>query len=131
MPLPSKRKILEHFDDKDAVMAGVIRRGGPFKLNRNKNYFQVLCKAIVGQQISTKAAESINQRFQNLFTGNRPTPRKVRSLAEKQLREVGLSGQKVKYMKDLRACEFFIKSACDDKIFPCNRGEFVRPTAVF
>ena len=82
-------------------MAAVIRRGGPFKLNRNKNYFQVLCKAIVGQQISAKAAESINQRFQNLFTGNRPTPKKVRGLTEKQLREVGLSGQKVKYIKDL------------------------------
>lgn len=101
MSLPSKRKILEHFDDRDAVMADVIRRVGPFKLNRNKNYFQVLCKAIVGQQISTRAAESINQRFQNLFAGNRPTPGKVQDLEEKQLREVGLSGQKVKYMKDL------------------------------
>ena len=101
MQLPTKKIILEHFDDKDAVMAAVIRRGGPFKLNRNKNYFQVLCKAIVGQQISTKAAESINERFQNLFTANRPTPKKVRGLAEKQLRGVGLSGQKVKYIKDL------------------------------
>ncbi|MZH03687.1 MAG: DNA-3-methyladenine glycosylase 2 family protein [Nitrospinae bacterium] len=101
MLLPSKKCILQHFDEKDTVMAGVIRRGGPFKLNRNKNYFQVLCKAIVGQQISTKAAESINHRFQTLFSGNRPTPKKVQGLAEKQLREVGLSGQKVKYMKDL------------------------------
>ena len=101
MSLPSKKLILEHFDEKDAVMAGVIRRVGSFKLKRNQNYFQVLCKAIVGQQISTKAAESINHRFQNLFTNNRPTPKKVQGLEEKQLREVGLSGQKVKYMKDL------------------------------
>ena len=99
--LPSKKSILQHFDEKDAVMAGVIRRLGPFKLKRNKNYFQVLCKAIVGQQISTKAAESINHRFRNLFTGNRPTPKKVQNFTEKQLREAGLSGQKVRYMKDL------------------------------
>ena len=99
--LPSKKSILQHFDKKDAVMAGVIRRVGPFKLKRNKNYFQVLCKAIVGQQISTKAAESINHRFRNLFTSNRPTPKKVQDLTEKQLREAGLSGQKVRYMKDL------------------------------
>ena len=98
---PSKKSILQHFDEKDAVMAGLIRRVGPFRLNRNRNYFQVLCKAIVGQQISTKAAESINRRFQNLFPRNRPTPKKVQELAEQKLREVGLSGQKVKYMKDL------------------------------
>ena len=99
--LPSKKSILQHFDEKDAVMAGLIRRVGPFRLNRNRNYFQVLCKAIVGQQISTKAAESINRRFQNLFPRNRPTPKRVQELAEQKLREVGLSGQKVKYMKDL------------------------------
>lgn len=101
MQLPSKKTILKHFDEKDAVMACVIRRVGPFKLKRNRNYYQVLCKAIVGQQISIKAAESISHRFQNLFTGARPTPEKVQNLPEKRLREVGLSGQKVKYLKDL------------------------------
>lgn len=101
MPLPSKKIILQHFDERDAVMARVIREMGPFKLKRNRNYFQVLCKAIVGQQISIKAAESITRRFQNIFTGSRPTPEKVQGLTEKQLREVGLSNQKVKYMKDL------------------------------
>ena len=99
--LPNRKSILQHFDKKDTVMADVIRQRGPFKLNRNKNYFQVLCKAIVGQQISTKAAESINNRFQSLFIDSRPTPDKVNSIEEKQLREVGLSGQKVRYMKDL------------------------------
>jgi DNA-3-methyladenine glycosylase II len=99
--LPSKKSILKHFDKKDAVMAGVIRRAGPFNLKKNKNYFQVLCKAIVGQQISTKAAESVNHRFRNLFTSNRPTPKKVQGLTEQQLRDAGLSGQKVKYIKDL------------------------------
>lgn len=103
MPLPSKAIILKHFDERDAVMARVIRETGPFKLKRNRNYFQVLCKAIVGQQISIKAAESITRRFQNIFTGSRPTPEKVQGLTEKQLREVGLSNQKVKYMKDLSA----------------------------
>ena len=99
--LPNRKSILQHFDEKDTVMADVIRQGGPFKLNRNKKYFQVLCKAIVGQQISTKAAESINNRFQSLFIGKRPTPGKVKVIEDNQLREVGLSGQKVKYMKDL------------------------------
>ena len=84
-------------------MAGTIRRVGPFKLVRNRNYFQVLCKAIIAQQISTKAAESVTHRFQNLFAGSRPTPERVLALPEKQVREAGLSNQKVKYMKDLSA----------------------------
>jgi DNA-3-methyladenine glycosylase II len=123
--LPSKKSILQHFDEKDAVMAGVIRRGGAFKLKRNKNYFQVLCKAIVGQQISTKAAESINQRFRNLFTSNRPTPKKVRSLTEKQLREVGLSGQKVKYMKDLSE-KFLDRTVCPHRMVYQDNEEIIR-----
>ena len=101
MLLPTKKIILKHFDERDTVMAAVIRRMGPFELKRNRNYFQVLCKAIIGQQISIKAAESITHRFQSLFVGARPTPEKLRILSDKQLREVGLSGQKVKYMKDL------------------------------
>ena len=101
--LPTKKIILEHFDERDTLMAGVIRRLGPFELRRNRNYFQVLCKAIIGQQISIKAAESITHRFQGLFPGARPTPEKLKGISEKRLREVGLSGQKVKYMKDLSA----------------------------
>jgi len=101
MPLPSKKIILQHFDSKDPVMADVIRRVGPFKLSRNPNYFRVLCKAIIGQQISTQAAESISYRFQNLFDRARPTPERVQGLPGNQLRKVGLSGQKVKYLQDL------------------------------
>lgn len=82
-------------------MAGVIRQVGAFKLSRNRNYFLVLCKAIIGQQISTQAAASISHRFENLFSGARATPKRVQGLSQNQLREVGLSNQKVKYMKDL------------------------------
>ncbi len=125
MPLPSKKIILKHFDERDAVMARVIRRMGPFKLKRNRNYFQVLCKAIVAQQISTKAAESITHRFQNLFTGSRPTPEKVQGLSEKQLREVGLSSQKVKYMKDLSA-KFLDGSVRPHRMAYQNNEEIIR-----
>lgn len=84
-------------------MAATIREKGAFKLSRNRNYFQVLCKAIIGQQISIKAAESITQRFQSLFQGQNPTPEKVAVISVAKLRQSGLSGQKVKYLKDLSA----------------------------
>jgi DNA-3-methyladenine glycosylase II len=101
--LPTRKLILQHFDKRDLLMAGVIRRIGAFKLSRNRNYFLVLCKAIIGQQISTRAAESISHRFGNLFAGVRATPERVQGLPEKRLREVGLSKQKARYMKDLSA----------------------------
>ncbi|MBC8283118.1 MAG: DNA-3-methyladenine glycosylase 2 family protein, partial [Nitrospinae bacterium] len=99
--LPTRRAILKHFDLQDPIMAATIRDKGAFKLSRNRNYFQVLCKAIIGQQISIKAAESITQRFQSLFQGNNPTPEKVAVISADKLRQSGLSGQKVKYLKDL------------------------------
>jgi DNA-3-methyladenine glycosylase II len=101
--LPSTKQILAHFDTKDPVMAAVIRKAGVFKLSRNRNYFLVLCKAIIAQQISTKAAESITRRFQALFAGQNPTPKEVVRISKLKLRNVGLSGQKVKYLKDLGA----------------------------
>lgn len=101
--LPSRKAILKHFELRDPVMAAIIREKGAFKLSRNRNYFQVLCKAIIGQQISIKAAESITQRFQNLFQGHNPTPEKVATVSVTKLRHSGLSGQKVKYLKDLSA----------------------------
>ncbi len=101
--LPSTKQILIHFDAKDPVMAAVIRKTGAFKLSRNRNYFLVLCKAIIAQQISTKAAESITRRFQGLFAGQCPTPEKVARISGFKLRHSGLSGQKVKYLKDLSA----------------------------
>ena len=101
--LPSTKQILIHFDAKDPVMAAVIRKAGVFKLSRNHNYFLVLCKAIIAQQISTKAAESITRRFQALFAAQSPTPEEVVRISKLKLRNVGLSGQKVKYLKDLGA----------------------------
>ena len=99
--LPSKKMILTHFDVRDPVMAAVIRENGAFKLSRNRNYFLVLCRAIIAQQISTKAADSITRRFQGLFAGQSPTPEKVAKISGLKLRHSGLSRQKVKYLKDL------------------------------
>ncbi|MCH8157519.1 MAG: DNA-3-methyladenine glycosylase 2 family protein [Nitrospinae bacterium] len=99
--LPSQKQILEHFDRNDPVMSRVIRQVGPFKLKRNRNYFVVLCKAIVAQQISTAAAGTITARFNALFDGHSPTPERVLDLSVSILQGVGLSRQKTAYLQDL------------------------------
>ena len=45
--IPSRKEILLHFDKNDVVMAQLIRKFGPIKLKRNRNYFIVLCNAII------------------------------------------------------------------------------------
>ena len=99
--IPSRKEILLHFDKNDAVMAQLIRKSGPIKLKRNRNYFIVLCNAIIGQQISVAAADAITIRFNKLFNGYSPTPQGVMKLSEIDLRKAGLSKQKVAYLKDL------------------------------
>lgn len=100
--IPSRTKILSHFDERDGVMAQVVRDHGPFLLKSQKNYFILLCRAIIAQQISVRAAETITGRFQKLFEGRaRPTPQRVWELPETKLLSVGLSRQKAKYIRDL------------------------------
>jgi DNA-3-methyladenine glycosylase II len=99
--LPSRQKILKHFDRCDPVIAQLVREVGPFRLKKNRKYFQVLCKAIISQQISIQAAESITTRFWQLFDGHAPNPQKVWAMPEPILKGAGLSRQKVAYLKDL------------------------------
>jgi len=99
--IPSRKEILQHFDKNDTVMAQLIRESGPIKLKRNRKYFKVLCNAIIGQQISVAAADAITIRFNKLFNGNLPTSKAVIQLADIDLQKVGLSKQKVAYLKDL------------------------------
>ena len=99
--LPTRRLILGHFKEHDPKMANVIQKVGPLRLQRNRNYFVVLCRSIVSQQISTAAADTIYTRFQKLFEGKAPTPERVAGLNGASLRTAGLSRQKAAYLKDL------------------------------
>lgn len=64
--------------------------------------FRALTRAIVGQQLSTKAAATIWGRFA-AACGGRPTPRAVARVSDAELRTVGLSGRKLGYIRDLSA----------------------------
>ena len=99
--LPTRRRILNHFQKCDPKMARVIQKVGPLRLQRNRKYFVVLCQSIVSQQISVAAADTIYSRFQKLFDGQAPTPERVAELKDAPLRAAGLSRQKSAYLKAL------------------------------
>ncbi len=85
----------------DAVLGALIQRIGPCTLGPRPNVFGTLVGAIVAQQISAAAARTIHQRLWSLTRGEPPTPRDILRRREKTLRRVGLSRQKVAYLRDL------------------------------
>ena len=89
---------------RDPVIRDLMREHGPCGLAdaQHTDPFQALAHAIVSQQLSTKAAATIAGRFDALC-GGAPSPKAVGRMTDPQLRGVGLSGQKVAYMRDLCA----------------------------
>ena len=90
-----------HLAKSDPHLARVIRKYGPCPLARKRGGFAILCRMIVFQQLSGKAATTIFNRFCNLSPRKKPTAISVGKQTDKQLREVGLSRQKIAYLRDL------------------------------
>jgi DNA-3-methyladenine glycosylase II len=88
---------------RDPVLAALVRKYGACGLGRRQHTdpFAALVNAIISQQLSTRAAATIAGRFAALFGDSFPTPSQVDGMADPQLRAVGLSFQKISYMRDL------------------------------
>jgi DNA-3-methyladenine glycosylase II len=94
----------------DPTMAALIERLGDIDIEtrlrrrseeRPADAYGALLRAIVGQQLSTKAARTIYGRILELFDGRTPAPEQLLEAEEADLRSAGLSGRKVEYIRDL------------------------------
>jgi DNA-3-methyladenine glycosylase II len=87
---------------RDPVLRDLMRAHGPCGLpaRQHADPFKALTRAIVGQQLSAKAAATIFSRFEALFEAF-PTPAQVLVVSDDRLRGVGLSSQKLGYLRDL------------------------------
>jgi DNA-3-methyladenine glycosylase II len=96
-------KALRTLMRRDPVMRELIRRHGACGLadDQHTDPFKALVRAIMSQQLSSKASETIARRFEDLFGGTFPTPQRVLATSDDRLRSVGLSGMKVSFIKDL------------------------------
>jgi len=90
-----------HLARRDPVLNKLIKAYPDMAIASRGDEFQTLARAIVGQQISTKAAASIWNRFEDC--SGAVTPKKVAALAPEAMRACGLSGAKVRYIHDLAA----------------------------
>lgn len=81
-------------------MKKLIEAHDPPSGNRTSGLFSNLVTAVVGQQLSDKAAATIVERIKKLI-GNPIWPRTVLAVSDKKLRETGISYSKVSYIKGL------------------------------
>jgi DNA-3-methyladenine glycosylase II len=95
-----------HLMRRDPILGAAIKRIGACGLadRQRKDHLTALIGAIVSQQLSTKAAATIFGRFVALFPdGAVTTAAAIDRVTDAELRGVGLSGQKVSYLRDLCA----------------------------
>ena len=98
---PDWSEATRYLSGRDPVLGALIRRIGPCTLAPRPNVFGTLVGAIVAQQISAAAARSIHRRLWALTRGQPPEPRDILKRREATLRRVGLSRQKIAYLRDL------------------------------
>ena len=85
---------------RDPVIRKIIKKYKKGFLTTRNNPFFSLCRTIVGQQISTKAADSIWTKFEKKCK-KRIVPNAVLKLSSRTLKSAGLSRQKVSYLKNI------------------------------
>jgi DNA-3-methyladenine glycosylase II len=110
MDRPVSAKARKQLAASDPVMAALVARIGEIDLavrlerrseERPPDAYGALLRAIVGQQLSTKAARTIYLRVLEIFDGTTPSPEQLLGADEEALRGAGLSGRKVEYIQDL------------------------------
>lgn len=89
---------------KDPKLKALIKQHGHFVLSKQKNLCLYLCYSIMSQQLSTKVADIIQQRFLNLY-GSEPTPQQIVDTPFEKLRGIGLSNAKVNYVQNVARFE--------------------------
>ena len=117
------RKAKRILSKRDPILRTIIKKYKKGFLTTRNNPFFSLCRTIVGQQISTKAADSIWYRFEKKCK-KRIVPNTVLKLSTRTLKSVGLSRQKVGYLKNI-AKNFKNKSFSVRKLKKMNNKEAI------
>jgi DNA-3-methyladenine glycosylase II len=99
-------KAIHHLKKADPVLASIIERVGPYAMQYREPVFQTLVRSIVYQQLSGKAAMTIFGRLRAAVKASSSedgplTPAAILKLRPQKMRKLGLSQQKVTYIREL------------------------------
>jgi DNA-3-methyladenine glycosylase II len=95
------KKAIAHLKAADPVLAAIIDRAGPYKIEYREPVFQTLVRSIVYQQLNGKAALTIFKRLMEAAKEDPLTPESILHLRPAKMRAVGLSQQKLTYIREL------------------------------
>ena len=90
---------------KDKKLKKLVESAEPHQLKKRKNICSYLCASIMSQQLSTKVATVIHNRFLALYGGKEPLPQQIIDTPFDKLRGIGLSNAKVNYVKNVAQFE--------------------------
>ena len=94
-------KAVRHLKRRDKILKPIIEKVGPCTLNPDPDAFVILVRAIISQQISTKAAKSIFQKLETLLKPKKVRPKNVLAVKDEDLKSAGLSTSKRAFLTDL------------------------------
>jgi DNA-3-methyladenine glycosylase II len=86
---------------RDPVMGAIIERVGAFKIEYREPIFQTLVRSITYQQLHGKAAATIFGRLKDAAKADPLTPESILKLRPAKMRAIGLSKQKLTYIREL------------------------------
>jgi DNA-3-methyladenine glycosylase II len=98
------------------------------KRKREENIALYLCLSIISQQLSTRVARVICDRFLELFTGEEPSCERILQVEKSTLRSIGLSESKCNYIHNV--CEFFAEQKLSDERLQDMSNEEVTETLI-
>ncbi len=97
---------------KDKKLAKIIELQEPQTLELRKKVYLRLCASILSQQLSTKVAKVLYQRFLDLFGGKEPTPKQMSDTPASVFRNIGFSNAKASYVHNV--ARFFVENKITD-----------------
>lgn len=95
------KKAIAHLKKADPVLAAIIERVGSYKIQYREPIFQTLVRSIVYQQLHGKAALTIFNRLMEAAKADPLTPESILKLRPAKMRALGLSPQKLLYIREL------------------------------
>ena len=95
------KTIWAHFKSVDPRLFAILEKIELDELKKSQDFFASLCREIIGQQLSGKAADAILKRVQETLPGKKFTPEAVLAVSKERLRAAGPSWAKVDFLKNL------------------------------
>lgn len=110
---------------KDKNLKKIIALQEPYVLVSRKNVYLHLCSSIMSQQLSTKVAAVIYNRFLNLYKNKKPGLQQIIDTPVESLRSIGLSNAKARYIQNV--CRFFLaEKITDATLHKMNNEELIK-----